>query len=179
MKQLWSTISIYSWIMICSIFCYAEDSIPATDLQEIVVKSERAWIEGGVYNFIPSKQEKKLSNSPGSLIDVMNLPFLKGDGENVITTTGEPVTIFINGQLASQTDLATFWPKLAKKVERKRMYCRAYPIMGNIGLAPSWFIRRCHTALCLNMTITTTDLRPPPSLRLTVIFSMEERNMMR
>lgn len=117
MKQLWSTISIYSWIMICSIFCYAEDSIPATDLQEIVVKSERAWIEGGVYNFIPSKQEKKLSNSPGSLIDVMNLPFLKGDGENVITTTGEPVTIFINGQLASQTDLATFWPKLAKKVE--------------------------------------------------------------
>lgn len=94
-----------------------DDSIPSTILQELVVKSERSWIEKGIFNFIPSKKEKQLSNSPGSLIDVMNIPILKGNGDQISTVNDEPVVIFINGELANETDLATFWPKEVKKVE--------------------------------------------------------------
>lgn len=95
----------------------ADDSIPATDLQELVVKSNREWFENGVYTVIPSKKEKQLAVSPGSLIDIMCLPMLKGDGENIKTTSNEKVSIFINGVPASATDIANFWPKNVKKVE--------------------------------------------------------------
>ncbi|MBO5443839.1 MAG: hypothetical protein J5995_00615, partial [Muribaculaceae bacterium] len=45
----------------------ADDSIPATELKELEVVAERAWIgEDGTMNFIPTRNEKKLSNSPGS-----------------------------------------------------------------------------------------------------------------
>ncbi|MBD5184961.1 MAG: hypothetical protein HDS97_08750 [Bacteroidales bacterium] len=95
----------------------ADDSIPATELQEIVVKSEREWYDNGIYNAIPSKKEKQLASSVGSLIDIMKIPMLKGEGDKISTIADEPVTVFINGQPANPTDLSTFWPKHVKKVE--------------------------------------------------------------
>ena len=95
----------------------ADDSIPATDLQELVVKSERSWVENGVFNFLPTKKEKQLSNSPGSLIKMMNIPLLKADGEAIRTLADEPVSIFINGEPANDIDISTFWPSDVKKVE--------------------------------------------------------------
>ncbi|MDE7414193.1 MAG: hypothetical protein K2N05_10480 [Muribaculaceae bacterium] len=96
---------------------YADDSIPSTDLQELVVKSDRIWIENGVINIIPTKKEKQLSNSPGRLIDMMNIPFLIGEGESIKTLSDQPVSIFINGEPANEIDLSTFWPSDVKKVE--------------------------------------------------------------
>ena len=44
------------------------DSVAAKELEEVVVMGDRAWIQDGIINVIPSKQEKKLSNSPETLI---------------------------------------------------------------------------------------------------------------
>ena len=116
MKYLYYVIMTF-FVVFCSIPLAAEDSIPATNLEELVVKSERSWIENGVVNIIPSKKEKKLSTSPGTLIEIMHLPMLKGEGDLITTSSNEAVDIFINGEPANQTDIATFWPKDVKKVE--------------------------------------------------------------
>ena len=96
----------------------AADTV-ATELKEVVVKSERAWVEGDKIVFIPNKREKNLSNSPASLVQKMNIPTVMVDeGSDVIkSTTGKTVVVFINGKRAQDTDLATFWPKQAKRVE--------------------------------------------------------------
>ena len=116
MKKLSLIIYIFV-IFLNAIIVKADDSIPETNLEELVVKSERSWIENGVVNIIPSKKEKKLSTSPGTLIEIMHLPMLKGEGDLITTSSNEAVDIFINGEPANQTDIATFWPKDVKKVE--------------------------------------------------------------
>ena len=87
------------------------DSVAAKELEEVVVMGDRAWIQDGIINVIPSKQEKKLSNSPETLIQSMNLPFVQVEGGSVTTLSGEPVSFFINGEEVNQIDIATFWPK--------------------------------------------------------------------
>ncbi|MDE6718045.1 MAG: outer membrane beta-barrel protein [Muribaculaceae bacterium] len=111
-------------LIILSLFCLStllpaqtQDSIPETDLHEVVVTSDRSWIKDGVHNFIPSKKEKQLSDSPETLIGIMNLPILKSEGGSISTIGGEPVTIFINGVPANNIDLATFNTKDVKRVE--------------------------------------------------------------
>lgn len=96
----------------------SDDSIPSTELMEVSVTGTRSWISmDGTLNFIPNKKEKRLSNSPGSLIDSMRIPTLKGNGENIETSTGESVVIFINGKRAENIDLAVFWPNDVKTVQ--------------------------------------------------------------
>ena len=116
MRKLYFIISL-TLILLSALATKADDSIPATDLQELVVKSERSWVENGVFNFLPTKKEKQLSNSPGSLIKMMNIPLLKADGEAIRTLADEPVSIFINGEPAKDIDISTFWPSDVKKVE--------------------------------------------------------------
>lgn len=105
--------------MSCSVFFYAgaEDSIPAKELNEIVVVGDRGWVENGKIIFIPSRKEKQLANSPETLIKSMHLPMLKEKDGAIISLSGETVTIFINGIKADKIDLSTFWPKDAKRVE--------------------------------------------------------------
>ena len=93
------------------------DSLTAGQLQELVVTSERAWIEKGKINIIPTKTEKKLSNSPASLINSMNLPFLTEKDGRILNIAGEELTIFINGEKANAIDLSTFWPMEVKKIQ--------------------------------------------------------------
>ena len=116
MRKLYFIISL-TLILLSALATKADDSIPATDLQELVVKSERSWVENGVFNFLPTKKEKQLSNTPGSLIKMMNIPLLKADGEAIRTLADEPVSIFINGEPANDIDISTFWPSDVKKVE--------------------------------------------------------------
>lgn len=94
----------------------AADTV-ATELKEVVVKSERAWVEGDKIVFIPNKREKNLSNSPATLLKKMNLPTLYVENDEIKSRTGKTVDIFINGVRAEATDIATFWPKQAKRVE--------------------------------------------------------------
>ena len=106
----------------CALGVYSqepEDSTKVTELKELTVMGERAWIgEDGRVNIIPSKQEKRISNSAGSLIKALHIPMLKSDGDNSISTIdGRQVSIFINGEPATDTDLATFWPMDVRRVE--------------------------------------------------------------
>ena len=94
----------------------AADTV-ATELKEVVVKSERAWIDGEKVVFIPTKREKNLSNSPESLLEKMNLPVLTIINNRVMGLNGKDVVYFINGVRAESTDIATFWPKQAQRVE--------------------------------------------------------------
>lgn len=87
------------------------DSIATKELEEVIVIGDRAWIENGVINVVPSKQEKKLSNSPETLIESMHLPFVKVEDGNVTSLSGEKVAFYINGIEAGEIDIATFWPK--------------------------------------------------------------------
>ena len=95
----------------------ANDSIPEKQLREVVVEGNRAWIQDGVINVIPQKNEKNLSDSPSSLIRIMHLPFLKESGNSIQNLNGESVSIYINGESASDTDIQTFWPKECKRLE--------------------------------------------------------------
>ena len=94
-----------------------EQSASEKHLQEITVMAERGWIEDGKIIFLPSKSEKNLSNSPATLIESMHLPMLKVKNGEITSMSGDNVAIYINGVKANQNDLATFWPKLAKRVE--------------------------------------------------------------
>ena len=96
------------------------DSVQTKDLNELVVTAKRGWIEDDKIVYIPTKTEQKLSNSPETLIESMHLPMLIVKDGSITTVSGETVSIFINGNPANSTDLATFWPKQAKRVEFMR-----------------------------------------------------------
>lgn len=95
----------------------APDSTKVTRLQELVVKSKTAWIEGEKAVFIPQKSDRNLSNDAASLLRRMQIPLLNVEGGNIKNVRGQEVTVFINGVRAESTDLATFWPKEALRVE--------------------------------------------------------------
>ena len=96
---------------------YAEDSIPEQMLDAVVVKAQRGWIENGIVNVMPSKKEKKLANSPASLIGSMNLPFLREREGEIVRPSGQIVAVFINGERATDIDIATFYTMNVKRVQ--------------------------------------------------------------
>lgn len=95
----------------------AADTLPDQFLKEVVVKSERAWIEGNKAIFLPTKSEKNLANDAASLIKRMRIPTVSVTDGVIQNSAGKRIALFINGKEATQTDLMTFWPKLAKRVE--------------------------------------------------------------
>lgn len=110
---------IFSFLLVifCCKFAVADDSIPTQQMNEVVVVGDDQWIENGIMNFIPTKIEKKLSNSPASLIKSMHLPFVKERDGMIVSLAGEVIPIFINGEKADDIDLAVFWPKEVKRVQ--------------------------------------------------------------
>lgn len=85
-----------------------DDSLRSKQLSGVEVMGEREWIENGIINCIPTKAEKRLSNSPASLIKTMHLTYLKEKDGGIVNLMGEVVPVFINGKRASQIDLETF-----------------------------------------------------------------------
>ena len=101
-----------------SMSAHSDDSITHTQLQEVEIRGERKWISSdGTVNFVPTKKEKRLSNSPGSLINSMHIPILKSKGDRIENISGEDATIFINGEKAEAIDIAAFWPNEVKTVQ--------------------------------------------------------------
>lgn len=98
---------------------YAEiiDSIPTIDLKEFVVEGERAHIESDKVVYIPTKTEKKLSNSPESLIEQLHSPLFRKDGDIMRDINGSELKYFINGKEASSIDLDNFWTNDVISVE--------------------------------------------------------------
>ena len=116
MKNVYLILLLVACVMPMRAETAAADTV-ATELKEVVVKSERAWIEGEKVVFIPNKREKNLSNSPESLLKMMHLPTVRIIDGKAIGLNGQDVVYFINGVRAESTDIATFWPKQAKRVE--------------------------------------------------------------
>lgn len=104
-------------LLLVALNANADDSIPAKELQEITVTADRGWIEGNKTVFIPTKSEKKLANSPATLINNMDFPQLQVVDGKILGPDGKEVTLFINGRKMQPIDISTFWPKLAKRVE--------------------------------------------------------------
>lgn len=96
------------------------DSAKVTQLEELVVKSERTWFEGDKLVCVPSKREKNVSNSPETLIQSMAIPMLKVNNGKVSDVQGNDVVYYINGVKATVSDIASFWPKDALRVEYMR-----------------------------------------------------------
>ena len=94
-----------------------DDSLHSKQLRDVEVTGDREWTENGIINCIPTKAEKRLSNSPASLIKTMHLTYLKEKDGAIVNLMGEVVPVFINGKRASQIDLETFWPKEVKRVQ--------------------------------------------------------------
>ena len=94
-----------------------DDSLRSKQLSGVEVMGEREWRENGIINCIPTKSERRLSNSPASLIKTMHLTYLKEKDGAIVNLMGEVVPVFINGKRASQIDLETFWPKEVKRVQ--------------------------------------------------------------
>jgi len=110
-----------TYIILVSVICFvsaaADDSIAVRQLEDLVVTGDRCWIEDNVVNYIPTKKEKRLSNSPASMIKSMHLPILRERDGSIVNAYGEGVEIFINGERATEIDIAAFWPKDVKRVQ--------------------------------------------------------------
>ena len=52
-----------------------DDSLRSKQLSGVEVMGEREWRENGIINCIPTKSERRLSNSPASLIKTMHLTY--------------------------------------------------------------------------------------------------------
>lgn len=95
----------------------ASAGVDSQILRELVVQGRRARIEGEKIVVLPSRKERKLSNSPASLVRVLNLPFLHVDGDVITARGNRPVSVYINGQPASAVDMSVFWPMNVNAVE--------------------------------------------------------------
>ncbi len=93
------------------------DSILARELKEFVVTGKKNRIEGNKIISVPSQKEKNLSYDPASLIDMMKMPGIRVKDGGINTIDGSPVTIFINGVRANETDIATFRTEDVVRVE--------------------------------------------------------------
>lgn len=111
-----------SCVLTLSLFAskaYAEENdTTATYLQEFVVESKNAWIEDDHAVFVPTRREKNRANSPQTLIQQMNIPYIQVDAEGALKDLrGENVTIYINGIESTDLDISTFWPSDVSRVE--------------------------------------------------------------
>ncbi len=101
----------------------ANDSTKATTLPdsiklgEVVVNAKSGWLENGKAVFIPTKQARNVARDINSLIKAMNTGLLIVVNDKITTSSGEPVTVFINGNASDRIDKATFWAKNVLKVE--------------------------------------------------------------
>ena len=107
----------FIFLFACALTTKADDSIKVRQLDEVVVKSSRAWIENDKAIFIPTRHEKNLANSIETLIKNMHLPVIRSVKGVLTGRNGESITYFINGVKADDIDASTFWPKEVRRVE--------------------------------------------------------------
>lgn len=95
----------------------SEISNDVRELEGIVVDGRRIRMEDNKVIGVPTKAEKNLSNTPASLLESMQFPGVKINGDNILTSGDQPVDIFINGVPVTDVDYKTFRPKHTVRVE--------------------------------------------------------------
>lgn len=116
MKRILILSCILHIIGCISLYAQKNDSI-VTDLQEFVVESKSVWIEDDHVVFMPTRKEKNRSNSVETLLRQMNMPYVTIADNVIKDLRGENVSVYINGNEATEVELASFWPKNVIKVE--------------------------------------------------------------
>lgn len=137
------TIIIYLILFLTILIAQGQDSDSsqvAHELKELIVKSNRVKFIDNTIVFSPNKDEKKLSNSPQSLLEAMHLPMIKINGNEVSSLSGQAVSLFINGVEISDTDLATFYPSDVISIEY--IPNPTDPIYGDSKIAINFVVKR-------------------------------------
>ncbi len=95
------------------------DSIPAKNLDEIIVVPDRQRADNTKTVYIPDNRQKQTADGGLSLLSRMNIPQLSVNplSEVVKTATGQDVTIFIDYNPSSTVDIAALNPSDVQRVE--------------------------------------------------------------
>lgn len=97
----------------------ASDSIPAQELNEVVVEASNQRTSSTISTYIPMARQKNAASDAVSLLSQMAIPQLDIDPASlsVKTVTGQDVSIFIDYVAATPHDLGGLQPTDVKKVE--------------------------------------------------------------
>lgn len=94
------------------------DSIPATQLDEVVVEAILQSTDAKKTTYLPTSRQKSASQSGADLIDQMGVPQLKVSQSGTIeTNSGKKVAVFIDFIPATQEDLKAMRMSDVRKVE--------------------------------------------------------------
>lgn len=95
------------------------DSIEAKELNEVVVEGQMQNVKPAVSTYIPGGNQKKSAQDAIDLLSQMGIPQLRVNpvSNAVLTLNGQPVSIYIDMQPATEEQMEALRPEDVKKVE--------------------------------------------------------------
>ena len=109
-------ITLFSSNMCCRMEAAANNSNDTINLKELSVEAKSLSITNGKITITPTPTAKKLAKDIKSLVELSHAGlFTIIDGQ--VTVNGQPVTIFINGEITDNIDQQTFWAKNVLRLE--------------------------------------------------------------
>lgn len=95
------------------------DSIEAKELNEVVVEGQMQNVKPAVSTYIPGGNQKKSAQDAIDLLSQMGIPQLRVNpvSNAVLTQNGQPVSIYIDMQPATEEQMEALRPEDVKKVE--------------------------------------------------------------
>lgn len=109
--------------LLCAINIMAQneysDSIRTAELNEVIVEAQMQNVKPAVSTYIPGVNQKKSAQDAIDLLSQMGIPQIKVNpvSNSVLTLSGQPVSIYIDMQPATQEQLEALRPEDVKKVE--------------------------------------------------------------
>lgn len=95
------------------------DSVKAQQLNEVVVEAQMQNLASAVSTYYPDGNQKKSSQDAIDLLSQMGIPQIRVNpvSNSVLTLNGQPVSIYIDMQPASEEQMNALRPEDVKKVE--------------------------------------------------------------
>lgn len=95
------------------------DTIKGQQLNEVVIEGEMQNVKPAVSTYIPGGNQKKSSQDAIDLLSQMGIPHIQVNpvSNTVLTLNGQPVSIYIDMQPATQEQLEALRPEDVRKVE--------------------------------------------------------------
>lgn len=109
--------------LLCAINIMAQtdipDSIKTQNLNEVVVEGQLQTVKPAVSTYLPGNNQKKSAQDAIDLLSQMGIPQIQVNpvSNSVLTLNGQPVSIYIDMQPATQEQLEALRPEDVKKVE--------------------------------------------------------------
>lgn len=97
----------------------SNDSVNAKRLKEVVVEHQMQNVKPAVSTFYPGNNQKKSAQDAIDLLSQMGIPQIQVNpvSNSVLTLNGQPVSIYIDMQPASEDQINALHPEDVKKVE--------------------------------------------------------------